>query len=99
MTGEKLLALRTFYDARSGPAEPFIFYSAYDGVGIGNFDPSGSDSDGRFIVHFAGDWKQELTVGRGNTSMELIELALAAGSGTLDFSDGSESGMVAALGF
>jgi len=98
LTADDLVALRNFYDARGGAAEAFIFYDPYGGVGIGNHDPTGVDPDGRYIVHFLGEWKQEMDVARSNVSLEMIELALAAGSGTLDFTDADESGNLMVLG-
>jgi hypothetical protein len=98
LTPARLTELREFYDARNGGAEAFIFYDPYGGVGIGNHDPLGVDSDGRYIVRFASDWRQSLTVGRGNVAVELVELPLAYGSGTLDFSDPEESGALVFVG-
>lgn len=95
----KMVELREFYDARKGPAEAFYFYDPYESSAIGFYDPSGASEDGRYVVHFAGEWKQSMGVGRGEASIELVELALAAGSDTMDFSDPNASGLLSTAGF
>src|SRR5437016_4632304 len=57
LSAEKLVALRNFFDERKGAAEPFFFYDPFESVlPFFNYDSSGASTDGRFVVHFLGDW-------------------------------------------
>lgn len=95
LTPEKLVALRDFYDEVG--AGPFIFYDPFEAVEFGNFHETGGSEDGRFICHFTSPWVQEMGIGRGNVSLEFMELAQAFGTGALDFEDEDNSGQVAGL--
>lgn len=96
---ESILALRNFYDARKGGSEAFYFYDPFEGVGFGNYDESGLSTDGRFVVHFVGEWQQTSHIRRSDFAIELVELALMAGSGTADFTDTTSSAQVFSIGF
>jgi hypothetical protein len=74
-----LVALRDFYDARLGGMQAFYFYDpmltdpkfSYDATGATVFG-----AEGRFIVHFVGNWEQSGYLGgRGDCGIELEELA------------------------
>src|ERR1035437_3313592 len=58
LTPAWLVALRNFFDARSGSAEPFYFYDPYDTSPKFSYDPTGVATVGRYIVRFNGDWQQ-----------------------------------------
>jgi hypothetical protein len=68
-------ALRTFYDARSGPVEPFYFYDPYETNPKFTSDPTGAANTGRYTVRFDCDWTQSGGPGRVDVQIELIELA------------------------
>ena len=70
-----LQALRDFYDARSGPTEPFYFYDPYETNPKFSWDPTGVATTGRYTVRFDGEWSQTVGPGRSDLSIELIELA------------------------
>jgi hypothetical protein len=93
LTPTKMVELYEFFQ-EVGNSGPFYFYDPYGGVGIGNHDPSGADADGRYVGVFIGGWKQDQGVGRGEVQLKIVELALAAGSDTLDFSDEDASGLL-----
>ena len=70
-----LQTLRDFYDARSGPTEPFYFYDPYETNPKFSWDPTGIATTGRYTVRFDGEWSQTVGLGRSDVSIELIELA------------------------
>lgn len=98
LTAAKLTALRDFYDARKGGTEPFYFYDPHECVGFGNHDETGASEDGRFVVRFAGEWRQSMGIGRGDVTVELIELALTEGGEYLDFEIEENSGHLVTAG-
>ena len=69
-----LQALREFYDARKGPAEPFHFYDPYETNPKFSCDPTGQAIAGRYIVRFNSDWQQSCGPGRSDVQLELVEL-------------------------
>ncbi len=75
LTPVQLSALRDFYDARKGPAEPFYFYDPYETSPKFSHDPTGQAVAGRYTVRFAGGWNQSMLLGRAGVNVELIELA------------------------
>ncbi len=70
-----LQTLRDFYEARSGPVEPFYFYDPYETNPKFSWDPTGVATTGRYTVRFDGEWSQTVGPGRSDVSIELIELA------------------------
>src|SRR4051794_31281182 len=70
-----LQTLRDFYDARSGPTEPFYFYDPYETNPKFSWDPTGVATTGRYTVRFDGEWNQSSGPGRSDATLELIELA------------------------
>jgi hypothetical protein len=75
LTPAQLSALRDFYDARKGPAEPFYLYDPYETSPKFSHDPTGQAVTGRYTVRFAGEWSQSVSLGRADVSIELIEVA------------------------
>jgi phage-related protein len=75
LTPAQLAALRDFYDARKGAAEPFYFYDPYETSPKFSHDPTGQAVAGRYTVRFAGEWSQSVSLGRAALNIELIELA------------------------
>mgnify|MGYP001060147537 FL=1 len=75
LTATQLQALRTFYEARNGPAEPFYFYDPYETNPKFSYDPTGQAVVGRYTVRFGGDWGYAFGLGRADVTFELIELA------------------------
>jgi hypothetical protein len=71
----QLAALRDFYEARKGPAEPFYFYDPYETVPKFAHDPMGQAIAGRYIVRFASGWSESLNLGRHDLTIELVEVA------------------------
>lgn len=75
LTPAQLAALRDFYDARRGPAEPFYFYDPYETSPKFSHDPTGQAVVGRYTVRFAGPWEQSVLMARTDVSVELMEVA------------------------
>ena len=75
LTRAQLSALRDFYDARKGPAEPFYFYDSYETNPKFSHDPTGQAIAGRYTVRFGGPWEQSTSLTRTDLALELIELA------------------------
>ncbi len=71
----QLQALRSFYEARNGPAEPFYFYDPYETNPRFSYDPAGQATQGRYTVRFDCEWNQSSMPGRSDVSIDLIELA------------------------
>jgi len=74
LNAAQLQALRAFYEARNGPAEPFYFYDPYETNPKFSSDPSGAAVTGRYTVRFNSDWDQSVGPGRSDVQVELIEL-------------------------
>ncbi|MGE5487286.1 MAG: DUF2460 domain-containing protein [bacterium] len=75
LTPAQLQALRSFYEARKGPVEPFYFYDPYETNPKFSWDPTGANPTGRYIVRFDSEWSQSSMPGRSDVSVELVELA------------------------
>ncbi|MEN6532169.1 MAG: hypothetical protein ABFD89_00805 [Bryobacteraceae bacterium] len=75
LTATQLGTLRTFYEARGGPKEPFYFYDPYETSPKFSYDATGATTTGRYTVRFNGKWNQSSSLGRSEVSLELIELA------------------------
>lgn len=75
LTPAALQALREFYDARKGPAEPFYFYDPYETSPKFSSDPTGQAVAGRYTVRFNSDWQQSCGPGRSDVQIELLEIA------------------------
>jgi hypothetical protein len=75
LTAAQLAALRSFYEARRGPTEPFYFYDPYETSPKFSHDPTGQAIIGRYTVRFDGPWEQALQLGRIDASLALVELA------------------------
>jgi hypothetical protein len=69
----------SFYQERKGSKEPFYHYDPYEpatGQPIGsNYDATGVSIQGRYIVRFEGDFRQNLVLGRHMVNLELVQLA------------------------
>lgn len=80
LTATDLATLRDFYEARGGTKEAFYFYDPYNpgtGSAVGsNYDPTGTETQGRHVVCFTGDWAQNASgPGRLTVDIGLRELA------------------------
>jgi phage-related protein len=75
LTPTQLAALRDFYDARKGPAEPFYFYDPYETNPKFSCDPTGQAVAGRYTVRFNGEWSQSVGPARTDVNIEVVELA------------------------
>jgi phage-related protein len=75
LTPAQLQALRSFYEARNGPAEPFYFYDPYETTPKFSYDPAGQASQGRYAVRFNCEWSQSVSPGRAEVEIELLEVA------------------------
>lgn len=75
LTPAQLTALRAFYEARNGPAEPFYFYDPYETNPKFSYDPTGQAVAGRYTVRFNCDWSQSMSPGRAVVEIELLEVA------------------------
>jgi phage-related protein len=74
LTPTQLQALRNFYDARNGTHEPFYFYDPYDANPRFSYDPTGAAATGRYTVRFNTEWNQQVSPGRSDVDVELIEI-------------------------
>lgn len=75
LTPSALQTLRTFYEARDGPVEPFYFYDPYETNPKFSYDPTGHVTTGRYTVRFNSDWQQSCGPGRSDVQIELVEIA------------------------
>jgi phage-related protein len=75
LTPAQLQALRAFYEARSGPAEPFYFYDPYETNPKFFYDSTGQAVAGRYTVRFNCEWSQSVSPGRAEVEIELLEVA------------------------
>lgn len=75
LTPAQLAALRDFYDECKGPTEPFYFYDPYETNPKFSYDPTGQAVAGRYVVRFNSEWSQSAALGRGDASIDLIEIA------------------------
>jgi hypothetical protein len=75
LTPPQLQALRDFYEARNGPAEPFYFYDPYETNPKFSYDPTGQAIQGRHTVRFNCEWSQSVSLGRAEVEIELLEVA------------------------
>jgi len=74
LTPTELASLRSFYEARNGPQEPFYFYYPWETSPRFSHDPTGTQTVGRYTVRFEGDWSQVVDLARGDVSLRLIEV-------------------------
>jgi hypothetical protein len=75
LTPTQLETLRDFYDARSGPVEPFFFYDPFETNPKFSHDSTGVATAGRYTVRFDCAWSQSSGPARSDVNIELIELA------------------------
>ena len=78
LTSAQLAALSNFWTATTqGGLYPFYFYNPFDVDPIGsNYDPTGTNVNGRVPVFFRGDWSQRSALGRHTgPNLLLIETA------------------------
>jgi phage-related protein len=75
LTAAQLRALRAFYEARNGLAEPFYFYDPYETSPKFSYDPTGQAVAGRYTVRFNCEWSQSASPGRAEVVIELVEVA------------------------
>lgn len=66
LTTAQLTALLNFWEATvQGGLIPFYFYNPHDVCPVGsNYDPTGTNVNGRVPVFFRGDWSQLTDLGR-----------------------------------
>lgn len=102
LTPTKMVELRTFYETYR--VTPFYFYDPFQAsdnepiVPVGNnYDPTGASTTGRYAVRFEGAWSQSTGIGRGDVSIELVELAEGAAGGELDFREPETSAHIATV--
>jgi phage-related protein len=74
-TPAQITALRAFYEARNGPADPFYFYDPYETNPKFSYDPAGQAVQGRYTVRFNCEWSQSVSPGRAEVEIELVEVA------------------------
>lgn len=75
LTPTDLQTLRSFYEARKGPVEPFFFYDPYETNPKFSYDPTGRAIQGRHTVRFNCEWSQSVSLGRAVVEIELVEVA------------------------
>jgi len=80
LSSSLLAALYDFYVSQNGGLTSFAFYNPFEvlaGQQIGsNFDPTGTNTQGRVTVAFRGNWAQATDLARTNVQgLELVEVA------------------------
>jgi hypothetical protein len=80
LSAPQLSGLYTFWVSQNGGLAPFAFYNPFEitaGQQIGsNYDASGNNVQGRYIVVFRGNWAQATDLCRTNVqALELVEVA------------------------
>lgn len=75
LSGTELAELRTFYEARNGQQEPFLFYDVWEFVPHFDYDETGAAAGtGRYPVRFDMPWSQQVDWVRGEVNLELVEV-------------------------
>lgn len=69
-----MAALRAFYASVKGQKDGFYWYMPWERTVPFTYDPTGTETDGRYSVRFASEWRQEWTLGRGIVELELVEI-------------------------
>ncbi len=69
-----MAALRAFYVARKGRKEPFFLYWPWERTVPFTYDPTGTETDGRYTVRFDCDWSQSQMLQRGEVELDLLEI-------------------------
>ncbi len=75
LTAAVLEEFRDFWNARRGPTEPFFVYDPWDTDPKFSYDPTGSETVGRYCVRFDCPWEQTSGLGRLEAPVIIIELA------------------------
>lgn len=71
----ELAELRTFYEARKGPQEAFLFYDVWEFTPHFDYDETGAaEGVGRYPVRFENAWGQSVDWVRGGIGLELVEV-------------------------
>lgn len=83
-----MISLRNFWISMSGGVDAFVFYDWTESTPYANYDATGTDPNGRFLVRFEGKWEQANSFSQiGTASITLVELIEAGtGVGQLDYS-------------
>jgi hypothetical protein len=69
LTFAQWLTLSAFYESSNGPQKPFYWYP-----NVADYDPTGSYSEGRYLVRFDGALSRTYRLGRQEASLRLIEI-------------------------
>lgn len=69
-----MAALRAFFVARKGKKEPFFLYWPWERTVPFSYDPTGTETDGRYIVRFDSDWNESWSLQRGEVAVDLVEI-------------------------
>lgn len=74
LNASEVNTLRTFYLARNGPHESFLFYDVYETSPLFTFDPTGVASAGKFEVRFDGEFAVQAGIALSDAGITLIEV-------------------------
>lgn len=76
LTATLLSALRAWWDTAGGIHKAFYFYLPWETSPLFHYDATGVATTGRYLVRFSAPaWASSMDVGRGNVSLELIEVS------------------------
>lgn len=74
LTDAELGTLRTFFIARKGIHEPFIFYDIYETSPIFTFDLTGVASAGKYVARFGSPLDIGWGFARSDVPLEIVEI-------------------------
>jgi hypothetical protein len=69
LTFAQWLAISAFYDSSNGAQKPFYWYP-----NIADYDPTGSYTEGRYLVRFDDALSRTFRLGRQEVSIKLVEV-------------------------
>lgn len=92
LVSSDMVALRTFWE--NHPSQAFYFFNPSETTPPYSRNPVGTN--GRYIVRFASDWSQTMSMVRGDADVELIELAAEVAGYTVTETNASGSPLVSA---
>lgn len=73
LTATAMETLRDFYADCNGPQMAFYFYDTSERTAV--YDSTGAATTGRYTVRFDGGWSESSAVGRGSTSISMVQVA------------------------
>ena len=74
LTAAEMTALREFFEDQLGPMVPFWFYYGAETDPAWSWDETGTETQGRYSVRFAGPLSRSVGLCRADAEFDLIEI-------------------------